>query len=137
MLPVNYIMLVHTLIDIQEIAQFKIKIKDHIPPRELRILLHIFFDFCCKTHTGENEIRNAFVNLISFALSLIFQHQLIAFTQFFLNGRVSWLHNFPHRKNILFDKGGTIHLPSTFHKIVCLIHQKDIITLDAICEKTL
>ena len=49
---------------------------------------------------------------------------------------VSILQQVFHLQNIFFIDRSTVHVPSTFHEVVCFIDQKQIISADIVCKKS-
>ena len=130
-------MLVHQIINVQEIAKLKIKIHDILFPRKLISLLQKLIQKCHKPHKGKYHIAKRIIHIIILTLALQLKQYLIAPVQRFLNRAAVLLHDTLHSKKILLIYLCAVHLSASFDHIVCLINEKNIVSLYPLLKKSL
>ena len=130
-------MLVHQIINVQEIAKLKIKIHDILFPRKLIGLLQKLIQKCHKPHKGKYHIAKRIIHSIILTLALQLEQYLIASVQCFLNRAAVLLHDTLYSKEILLIYLSAVHLSASFDHIVCLINEKNIVSLYPLLKKSL
>ena len=130
-------MLIHQIINVQEIAKLKIKIHNILFPRKLISLLQKLIQKCHKPHKGKYHITKCIIYCVILTLTLHPKQYFIALFKRFLNRTAMLLHNALHGKEILLINLSAIHLPASFDHIVSLINEKNIIPLYPLLKKSL
>ena len=128
-------MVIHQIIDIQEIAQCKIKIQHRFLLRKFPRFFQKFIHLGGQPHKVEGQRSHTVQNLVVLTLTFHFQHGLVAFVQDTADRTAVRFHDPLHCKHVFFVQICTVHLPAAIHEVMCLIHQKQIVSLYPLLKK--
>ena len=101
------------------------------------LLFQKVFQFTAEIHQRQNQHIYIFSYLIIFTFPFPFQKDPAAFFQRTADFSAFAFYQAANLQKSLFAKTCTVHFPSAFHQIVCLIDQKQIISFYIVTEKTL
>ena len=128
-------MVIHQIIDIQEIAQRKVKIQHRFLLRKFPRFFQKFIHLGGQPHKVEGQRSHTVQNLVVLTLTFHFQHGFVAFVQDTADRTAVRFHDPLHCKHVFFVQIGTVHLPAAIHEVMCLIHQEQIVSLYPLLKK--